>query len=107
MYQFAVVALLALALVKFVDFLDSALPAVSRFRSVLTFVLGIVAVWALDYSLFEGFGIATRSRDLGVVLTGFMVAGLTVPWRAMFGWLTQNRATTDETLAGTGHMRAA
>jgi hypothetical protein len=107
MYQFAVVALLALALVKFVDFLDGALPAVSGFRSVLTFVLGIVAVWALDYSLFEGFGIATRSRDMGMVLTGFMVAGLTVPWRAIFGWLTQHRATTDETLAGSGQMRAA
>jgi hypothetical protein len=107
MYQFAVVALLALAVVKLVDFIDGAVPALSGFRSLLTFVLGIVAVWALDYSLFEGFGIATRSRDLGIVLTGFMVAGLTVPWRAMFGWLTHNRAAADETLGESGQMRAA
>ena len=107
MYQFAVVALLALAVVKLVDFLDGAVPALAGFRSLLTFVLGIVAVWALDYSLFDGFGIATRNRELGVVLTGFMVAGLTVPWRAMFGWLTHNRAAADETLGDGGHMRAA
>ena len=107
MYQFAVVALLALAVVKLVDFIDGAVPAVSGFRSLLTFVLGIVAVWALDYSLFEGFGIATRSRDLGIVLTGFMVAGLTVPWRAMFGWLTGAGATRDETLGDHTPLRRA
>ena len=107
MYQFAIVALLALAVVKVVDVIDGAIPALSGLRSVLTFVLGIASVWALNYSLFEGFGIVTRNRDLAVVMTGLIVAGLTVPWRALFGYMTHDRAAGDETLGGSSHMRAA
>ncbi len=65
MYQFAIVALLALAVVKVVDFIDGAIPALSGFRSLFTFVFGIASVWALDYSLFDGFGIATPNRNDG------------------------------------------
>ncbi len=107
MYQFAIVALLALAVVKFVDFVDGAVPVISGFRSLLTFILGIGAVWALNYSIFEGFGITTRSQDLGMLMTGFVVAGLTVPWRALFGWMTHNRAADDETLGGSRGIRVA
>ena len=107
MYQFAIVALLALAVVKVVDFIDGAIPVLSGFRSVLTFVLGLASVWALDYSLFDGFGIATRNRNMAMVMTGFIVAGLTVPWRALFGYMTHDRAAGDETLGGSSHMRAA
>jgi hypothetical protein len=107
MYQFAIVALLALAVVKVVDFIDGAIPAVSGFRSVLTFVFGIASVWALDYSLFDGFGVATRNRNMAMVMTGFIIAGLTVPWRALFGYMTHDRAAGDETLGGSSHMRAA
>ena len=107
MYQFAIVALLALAVIKLVDFVDGAVPAVAGFRSLFTFVFALGAVWALDYSLFEGFGIDTRSRDIGMVLTGFMVAGMTVPWRAAFGWMTHDRAAADETLGGSRGLRAA
>ena len=78
-------------------------PPVSNFRSVHTFVLGIGGVWALNYSLFDGFGIATRSHDLGIVVTGFVVAGMTVPWRAIFGWMTHDRAAADETLGRPPH----
>lgn len=107
MYQFAIVALLALAVVKLVDFIDGAVPAVSGFRSVFTFVLGLGAVWALDYSLFEGFDVATRNRDMGLIVTGFIVSGMTVPWRAAFGWMTHDRAAVDETLGGSRGIRAA
>jgi hypothetical protein len=98
MYQFAVVALLALATVKVVDFVSDNVPFVEQFRSVLTFIVAVgVTVW-LDYSLFNGWDIAVRNEDLGIWITGFLVAGLTVPWRAVFGWLTENRATGDESL---------
>ena len=107
MYQFAIVALLALAVVKVVDFIDGAIPALSGFRSLLTFVFGIGAVWALDYSLFSGFGIATRNRNVAMVMTGLIVAGLTVVWRALFGYMTHDRAATDETLGGSSGLRAA
>ena len=48
MYHFAIVALLALATVKLVDFLAGNLPSVERLRSLLTFIVGVAAVWALD-----------------------------------------------------------
>jgi hypothetical protein len=105
MYDFAIVALLALATVKLVDFLGDNLPIVDRMRSLMTFIGAFAAVWLLDYSLFEGFGVDVRNHDIGVWLTGFMVAGLTVPWRAVFGFLTHDRATVDETLGHHVPMR--
>src|SRR5688500_2378707 len=108
MYDFAVVALLALAVVKVVDFLADTIVQFQRMRSVLMFLAGLGAVWALDYSLFERFDIAVRDRDTGVWLTGFMVCGATVAWRALFAWLTHDRAEGDETLGvHTGLRRAA
>jgi hypothetical protein len=107
MYDFAVVALLALAVVKVVDFLSDTIEPLQRMRSVLTFLAGFGAVWALDYSLLEGFGIETRSHEAGVWMTGFMVVGLTVAWRAMFGFLTHDRAEGDETLGVHSGLRRA
>ncbi len=106
MYTFAVIALLALATVKLVDFVADNIGGLSRFRSLLTFVAAIGAVWALDYSLFDGFAIDIRDRDLGVWITGFVVAGLTVPWRALFAWLTHEKAMGDETLGDHTSMRS-
>src|SRR5260370_6552977 len=93
MYQFAIVALLALAVVKVVDFIDGAIPALSGFRSLFTFVFGIASVWALDYSLFDGFGIATPNRNMAMLMTGLIAAGLTVPRRALARLLTPDRAS--------------
>lgn len=98
MYDFAIVALLALATVKLVDFVCDQVEVVARLRSLLTFVVAIAAVLALDYSLFAGFGVAVENATVGTWMTGFIVAGLTVPWRALFGFLTHNRASGDETL---------
>ena len=98
MYTFAIVALLALATVKLVDFLADNLDLARRFRSLLTFVVAVVAVYALDWSMFEGFATTIRDRDLGMWMTGFCVAGMTVPWRAIFGFLTHDRSAGDEVL---------
>ena len=75
MYDFAVVVMLALAVVKVVDFLADSVGQLTRMRSVLTFLGGLGAVWALDYSLFDRFNIAVRSHASGVWMTGFMVCG--------------------------------
>jgi len=98
MYTFAIVALMALATVKLVDFLVDLVPGADRFRSIATFVVGIGAVWLMDYSMFDGFDTALRNRSIGVWLTGFVVAGATSAWRALFGYLTHDHATMDETL---------
>ena len=109
MYHFAIVALLALAAVKLVDFLIDLVPGADGFRSVLrslfSFVVAIGGVWILDYSFFDGFGVTIRNRAVGVWGTGLIVAGLTVPWRAVFAFLTSNRATADETLGEHVPMR--
>lgn len=107
MYHFAVVVLLALATVKVVDFLTDYVAALERFRSLLAFVVAIGAVWALDYSLFAGFGIPVREDAIGIFVTGFLVAGLTVPWRAVFAWLTHAKAVGDETLGTPQSIRRA
>ena len=98
MYTLAVIVLLALGTIKVVDFLADNLPIADRLRSLLTFVVAVGAVLALRYSMFDGWNIAIRNADLGRWITGFVVAGATVPWRAMFSYVTHDRAMSDETL---------
>ena len=105
MYTFAIVALLALATVKIVDFLGDNVPVLHRMRSVMTFVIALAATLLLDWSMFDGFQAAIDDRDLGVWITGFCVAGMTVPWRAVFGWLTHDHAMSDETLGHHSPLR--
>jgi hypothetical protein len=108
MYDFAIVALLALATLKLVDFLTDAIPQLRSLRSLMTFVIAIGATLLLDYSVFKGWGIGIRNDTVGTWVTGFVVAGLTVPWRALFAYLTHDRARADETLGDqTPSVRAA
>jgi hypothetical protein len=103
MYDFAVVALLALATMKVVDFVGEHLgEVVERFSSLLTFVVGVGAVVWLDFSVFAGWNIEIRNDDLGVWLTGFIVAGGTVAWKAILGWLGGFVAAVDVTPAVEG-----
>lgn len=107
MYTFAVLALLALAVVKLVDVIVDRLPIDDRhvMRSILTYALALAAVWLMDFSMFAGFETAVRTEEVGIWLTGFVVAGLTVPWRALFGFLTHDKATVDETLGEHRELR--
>lgn len=98
MYDFAVIVVLALATVKVVDFLSDNVVGLKRLASLLTFVGALGAVWLLNYSLFERWAIDVRNHAIGVWVTGFLVAGMTVPWRAVFSYLTHNKAEIDETL---------
>jgi hypothetical protein len=108
MYEFAIVALLALATLKLVDFLTDAVPQLRSMRSVATFVIAVGATVLLDYSVFRAWGIDIRNDTMGVWITGFVVAGMTVPWRAAFAFLTHDRARSDETLGEqTPSVRAA
>jgi hypothetical protein len=109
MYEFAIVALLALATLKIVDFLCANISPIESFRSLLTFVVAVGTVVWLDYSLFDNWAVDIRDQDLGVWVTGFVVSGFTVPWRAAFSWLTHDRATSDESLGAenAGFLRRA
>jgi hypothetical protein len=108
MYDFAIVALLALATLKLVDFLTDAVPQLRNLRTLATYVVAIGATVLIDYSVFSGFGIEIRNETVGTWITGFVVAGMTVPWRALFAYLTHDRARADETLGeATPSVRAA
>lgn len=105
MYTFAIVALLALATVKLVDFLGDNISVLHRMRSLVTFVVALGAVLALDWSMFDGFQTAIDDRDIGVWITGFAIAGMTSCWRAVFGYLTHDSAMRDETLGHHSPLR--
>jgi hypothetical protein len=98
MYDFAVVALLALAVLKVADFLGDIVPFLERFRSLVALVVSVVVVVGIDYSVFAGWNVDLRDAAYGAWVTAFVVWGATVPWRALFGWLTHDRATSDESL---------
>jgi hypothetical protein len=100
MYTFAVVALMSLAVLKVVDVLVEYTGARDHrpLRALLTFALAIGAVWAMDFDLFAGWNMTLRNGDIALWMTGFMVAGFTVAWRAVFGYLTHDKATMDESL---------
>ena len=107
MYDFAIVALLALATLKLVDFLTDAVPQLRNLRSLAHVRDRVGATVLLDYSVFQGFGIGIRNATVGTWVTGFVVAGMTVPWRALFAYLTHDRAAGDETLGEHTPIRAA
>src|SRR5258708_39455164 len=96
LYDFAIVALLALATLKLVDFLSDAIPQLRSMRSLATFVIGVGATVLIDYSLFRGFGVGIRNDTVGVWVTGFVVAGMTVPWRALVRYPAPDRAPADQ-----------
>lgn len=97
-YHFAILALLALAALKLADFVADNISGFDRFRTLLTYLGAIGAVWLLDYSAFAGWKVDVRNHASGVWLTAATVAGLMVPWRAVFRFLTHDRAAAHETL---------
>jgi hypothetical protein len=105
MYAFALVALLALGTLKLVDYLTDAVEPLRALRSLLTFVVAVAVTVVLDFSLFKAWNLPIDNDGLGSWVTGFIVAGMTVPWRALFAYLTHDRARSDETLGE--HQRIA
>src|SRR5947199_10536887 len=84
MYDFAVVALLALATLKLVDFLTDAVAPLRPWRSLLTFALAIGGTVLLDYSVFRAWGVGIATDPRGTWITAFALEGITVPCRALF-----------------------
>lgn len=107
MYEFAVVALLGLATLKVADLLSELVPAISRFRTLATMALGILAVAALDYSVFAGFGVEVRDAWYGSVFTGLIVGSLAPVWAAAIAWLGGAGRVAATTVRGTERPRVA
>ena len=101
MYEFAVVTLLGLVALKVTDLVIENVPGLDRIRTLFTFALGIVMTLALDYSVFEGFGVTVREAWMGTVGTGLVIGSLAAAWSALLGWfgttsISDNTRTRNE-----------
>lgn len=107
MHDFAIVALLGLALFKIVDFVEDVVPGLAKFHTFVTLVLGVAGAVALDYSIFGGYHIVLRESWMGMWATGFILAGSTSAWRAMFHWLGSKEGEEPEVRHQHGPRRMA
>jgi hypothetical protein len=96
MHDFLILAFLGLALFKIVDLLEDLVPSLTRFHSLMTIALAVAGTIALDYSVFTGYDIVLRESYMGLWATGFMVAGMTSAWRAVFHWLGSSEGEEPE-----------
>jgi hypothetical protein len=80
MYEFAIVALLGIGTMRLVETAGE-YRDLSAVRSLLSLAVGVLAAWALDFSLFSAWGVPVRSELLGYVGTGVMIAaaGYAIP----------------------------
>lgn len=83
MYTFAIVALLGLATLKVCDLLEDLIPGLSRFDALLRLAIGVAAILAIDWSMFEGFGISVREDWMGLWGTGLVVGSMATAWRTV------------------------
>ena len=100
MYQFAVVALLGLAVLKIADLLEDYVPALAKFNSLLTFVLAVGAAVALDFSMFKNF---TLTEQLKVQFRGEAFNAFNTPFFGQpnnLGFISPNSVTPDAPRVG-------
>jgi hypothetical protein len=95
-YHFAIVALLGLAVLKLVDLIEDFVPSLTKVHALATFVLAVAAAIVIDYSMFDGFGVALREQDYGVWLTGITIGSMATVWRVAFGWLGSDEGARPE-----------
>lgn len=96
MYTFAVILLLGLALFKIVDAFEDLAPGTAKLHGLLTLGIAVLGTFAIDFSLFDGWGVALRENWMGTFLTGAAVAGTTSVWRAAFHWLGSSEGEEPE-----------
>ena len=86
MYEFAVVTLLGLVALKVTDLVIENVPGLDRIRTLFSFTLAVLFAIALDYSVFEGFGVQVREEWMGTIGTGLVIGSLASAWSALLGW---------------------
>ena len=99
MYEFAVVTLLGLVALKVTDLVIENVPGLDRIRTLFGFTLAVLFAIALDYSMFEGFGVTVREAWMGTVGTGLVIGSLASAWTALLGWFSST------SLSGTTTVR--
>ena len=93
MYEFAVVTLLGLVALKVTDLVIENVPGLDRIRTLFSFTLAVLFAIALDYSVFEGFGVQVREAWMGTIGTGLVIGSLASAWSALLGWFGTTSVT--------------
>ena len=106
MYDFAVLMLLGLAVVKVVELVEHLVPATRPLRTLSTMVFAVGGTVALDYSIFANYGIAIRNETVGIALTGVIVAGTVSIWRTLFSYLGSSEGDTASTSSKVSRIAA-
>jgi hypothetical protein len=97
MTVFGVVALLGLAVLVAGKVAYRYLSFAPEFWAAAFVVLGVGATWLADFDLFAAWSLPIRAHAVGLVLTGFMVAGAALFWREVLGFFGGlARKLTDE-----------
>jgi hypothetical protein len=96
MHDFLITILLGLALFKIVDVLEGLVPGLTKVHTLATMVLAVAGTVFMQYSLFSGYHVGLRYTWMGMWATGFIVAGTTSVWRAMFRWLGSSEGEEPE-----------
>jgi hypothetical protein len=92
MYEFAVIALLGLAVLKVAELAEEFVPTLTRFHTLLTFTLGVAAVVAADFSIFAGYHIPLREAWMGTWATGLIVGSTASAWNVVLGYLSPSES---------------
>lgn len=89
MYHFAIVALLGLACWKVtgmvLGFLGRDLEG--HLRTFVTLGLGVIGAYALDYSVFAGWGVEFREDWMGWTFTGLVIGSMAYVWHNVMGYI--------------------
>ena len=89
MYHFAIVALLGLAVWKFVGMLLGLLKIDldASIRAFLTLAIGVLVAEILDYGVFAGLGATFRKDWMDPVFTGLVIGSLAYCWHHVLGFV--------------------
>lgn len=109
MYHFAIVALLGLAVWKFVGMLLGFIKTEldSSVRAFLTLGVGVLAAEILDYSVFAGWGVTFRDSWMGPVFTGLVVGSMAYVWHHTLGLVEAYGRRNRDEAREIEHRRAA
>jgi hypothetical protein len=97
MYAFGMMALLGLAILVVAKIGNHYLRQVAGAWPFVLVALGVGAAWLTNLNLFGIWSIPVRNSDIGVTLTGFLLAGAAYFWREILGMFSGlYRKYTDE-----------
>jgi len=102
MYHFAIVALLGLACWKFVGMLlgFTGRDMDGHVKALVTLAVGVLGAYALDYSVFAGWGVTFRQNWMDWAATGLVIGSFAYVWHNVLGYIeATGRQRRDEARA--------